>query len=448
MRHISFVGLGPVGVCTAVYLAHKGYNIIASSSDQRKVELIKKGVSPFFEPGLEEKLKETIKNGKLKAVLGRESAVLNTDITFITVGTPSLPDGNVDLTFFKKTAKEIGNALRQKAKYHLIVIRSTVPPGTTEKIVKPIIEKYSEKKAGKDFGIAMSPEFLREGAAMFDVTYPDRILIGEFDKRSGDILEELNEELYGSGVPILRMSLASAELAKYASNAFLATKISFINQIANICERIAGVDVAEIARAMGLDPRIGPEFLRAGAGWGGSCFPKDTKALVAISRELGYEPKLVEEAISINVMQAKHMVELAKEELGNLEEKKIAVLGLSFKPNTDDVREAASLRIIKSLLTEGAKIFAFDPVAMDNVKEILGNRISYSNSIHKCLENADCCMLVTEWDEFKKLQPEDFIRLMRNPILIDGRRIYDPKIFSKKLKLRAIGLSQSFEENL
>ncbi len=393
-------------------------------------------------------LKEVIKTGKLKAVFGRETAVLNADITFITVGTPSLPDGSADLTFLKATAKEIGDALKQKQGYHLIVVRSTVPPGTTENIVKPIISEHSKKKVGEDFGLAMSPEFLREGSSMYDIAHPDRVLIGEFDKRSGDNVEELNKELYGDTVPILRMSLASAELAKYSSNAFLATKISFINQIANMCERIPGVDVVEIARAMGLDLRIGPEFLRAGAGWGGSCLPKDTKALVALSRKMGYKPKLIEEVIATNAMQAKHMVELAEEELGNLEGKKIAILGLSFKPNTDDIREAASLRIIELLLTKGVKVVAFDPAAMDNVKKVLGDRISYSNSIYECLENTDSCMLVTEWDEFKKLQPSDFTKLMRNPILIDGRRIYDPEKFSKELKLRAIGLSKSSEENL
>jgi len=431
-----------------VYFAARGYNVIASSNQQRKVELIRNGVSPFFEPELEPMLKEVLKNRTLRVVVGRKTAVLDTDITFITTGTPSLPDGSADLTFVQETAKEIGEALKLKQSYHLIVVKSTVPPGTTENVVKPILEKHSGKEVGEHFGLAMSPEFLREGSSMYDIANPDRVVIGEFDKRSGNILEELNRELFKNKVPILRMSLASAELAKYASNAFLATKISFINQIANICERISGVDVVEIAGAMGLDPRIGPEFLRAGAGWGGSCFPKDTRALVALSRKLEYEPKLIEEVISINVMQAKHMVELAEEELGNLEGKKIAILGLSFKPNTDDIREAASLRVIEILLAKGAEVTTFDPAAMDNVKKVLGNRINYSKSIYECLENADCCMLVTEWEEFKKLQPSDFTKLMRNPILIDGRRIYDPKTFSKKLKLRATGLSKCFEENL
>jgi len=447
LKRVSFVGIGRVGLCTAAYFAYKGCKVIASSNNPHKVELVRKGQSPFFEPELDEILEETVRLGKLQAELGRETAILNTDITFITVGTPSLPDGAADLTYLKETVKKIGELLKTKQDYHLIVVRSTVPPGTTENLVIPIIEKHSTKKAGKDFGVTMSPEFLREGASMYDIANPHRILIGEFDKRSGDTLEEFVKQLYGDKIPILRMSLASAELAKYASNIFLATKISFINQIANICERIPGVDVVEIACAMGLDPRIGSKFLRAGAGWGGSCFPKDTKALVALSRKLGYESKLIEEVISINKLQAKRMVELAEEELGNLEGKKIAILGLSFKPNTDDIREGASLRIINLLLAKGAKVVAFDPQAIDNVKRIIGDMISYSNSSYECLENADCCMLVTEWDEFKKLGPNDFTKLMRNPVLIDGRRIYDSQTFSKKLNLRAIGLSKSSEEN-
>lgn len=281
---------------------------------------------------------------------------------------------------------------------------------------------------------------------MYDIAHPNRILIGEFDKRSGDTLKDFFKQLYGDKVPILTMNLASAELAKYASNVFLSTKISFINQIANICERIQGVDVNEIACAMGLDPRIGPDFLRAGAGWGGSCFPKDTKALVAMSRKLGYESNLIEEVISVNELQANRMVELAEEELGDLAGKKIALLGLSFKPDTDDIREGASLRIISLLLAKGAKIVAYDPQAIDNTKKIFGDKITYSNSSYECLENADCCMLVTEWDEFKKLEPNDFTKFMRDPVLIDGRRIYNSKLFSKILNLRAIGLAKSSEE--
>jgi UDPglucose 6-dehydrogenase len=442
MKRIAVLGLGFVGLSTAVFFAGKNYPVIISSNDKEKVKLTRKGKTPFFEPELERALKKALEKGTLKPVLGRSEAILETDVIFVTVGTPSLSDGAANLSFIKETAAEIGKAIKKKKDYRLVVVKSTVPPGTTKNLVKPILEKYSRKKAGRDFGLAMSPEFLREGSSLHDVSNPDRVLIGEFDERSGNSLEELNKEAYQNKVPILRMSLASAELAKYASNCFLAAKVSFMNEMANICERIPGVDVVDIAKAMGLDPRIGREFLMAGAGWGGSCFPKDTKALVSIAKRLDYTSRLVKEVIAVNVMQAKRMVEIAEEELGDLRRKNVAVLGLSFKPDTDDLREAPSLRIIELLLGKGAKVTAFDPVAKENARRVLGNRIGYAKGISECLNNADCCMLVTEWSIFKKLRPEDFTASMRRPLLVDGRRIFDPAVFSKKLELRAIGLSK------
>jgi UDPglucose 6-dehydrogenase len=406
MKRISVAGLGFVGLSTAVFFADKGYQVFLSSNDKAKVSLTREGRTPFFEPELERALKRALGKGTLIPVLGRSKAISEADVIFVTVGTPSLPDGAANLSFIKETAKEIGKAMKRKKAYQLIVVKSTVPPGTTENVVRPILEEHSDKRAGKDFGLTMSPEFLREGSSLYDVSNPDRILIGELDERSGDSLEELNREAYHGKVPILRMSLASAELAKYASNCFLAAKISFMNEMANICERIP-------------------------------------KALVSIAKNLGYRSRLVKDVIAVNDMQSKRMVEIAEEELGNLRRKNVAVLGLSFKPETDDIREAPSLRIIELLLAKGAKVIAFDPVAAENARRVLGNRIDYAKDVSECLRNADCCMLVTEWGVFKKLQPEDFTGSMRKPILIDGRRIYDPRKFSKKLKLRAIGLNKS-----
>ena len=446
-RRVSVIGLGFIGLSTAVYLAKRGYDVVVSSNDRQKADMIKKGKVPFFEPGIEPLLKNALRKNKMKVVVGRETAVLETDLTILTVGTPSLPDGSADLTFIKSTAKEIGISLKKKKGYHLIVVKSTVPPGTTESLVKTLVEQSSGKIAGKDFGLVMSPEFLREGSALCDVANPDRVVIGEFDERSGSIFERFNRDLYGDKVPILRMSLASAELTKYASNAFLAMKISFINEMANVCERIAGVDVTDIANAVGLDHRIGSDFLSAGAGWGGSCFPKDTKALVALSKEFSYEPRLIKEVISVNSSQARHMVELAEEELGDLQGKKVAILGLAFKPETDDIRDAQSLRIIEFLLSKGAKISVYDPVAMHNAKKVLGDKVHFSTSVNQCLRQADCCLLVTEWKEFRKIKPDLFIKLMRKAVLIDGRKIYDPKAYSEKLRLRAIGLGKRREKN-
>jgi UDPglucose 6-dehydrogenase len=314
-------------------------------------------------------------------------------------------------------------------------------PGTTQDIVKPILEKESQKKCGSDIGLCMNPEFLRQGSAFEDTLHADRVVIGEYDKKSGDALENLYKDFYGKNTPpIIRTTLSTAELIKYASNALLATKISFINTIANLCEKIPGADVKTVAQAMGLDKRIGPLFLNAGLGYGGSCFPKDVKALIAQAKNLGYQLTLLEEVENINKTQPLKAIQFCKELLGNLKGKHIAILGLAFKPDTDDMREARAIPIINQLIKEGAKVTAYDPVAIPTAKSIFKDKIEYANSTIECLKNADCCILVTEWDEFKKLTPEDFIKTMKQPVLIDGRRIYNPEEFGKKLKLAAIGL--------
>lgn len=443
LRKLAVLGLGFVGLSTAVFFASKGYDVLASDIEKSKMNKIGRGRTPFFEKNLEPKLKKVLQNQKLKLILETEKAVLGSDIAFVAVGTPSLPSGNPDLSFIKNVSEEIGRALRKKSSYSLVVIKSTVPPGTTETTVRTTIEKYSGKRASEQFGLATSPEFLREGTALDDVAHPHRIVIGGLDKKAGDILEKFNKEIYGEKTRILRMNVASAEFSKYASNAFLATKISFINEMASICEKISGVDVAEIAVAMGLDPRIGPQFLSAGAGWGGSCLPKDTRGMVALSRKFGHEARLTKEVVDVNRLQAEHMVELAEEELKDLRGRRMAVLGLSFKPDTDDIRDAPSLRIIEMLISKGSKVIVYDPMATNNVKRLLGRKIAYAKDVAGCLENADCCMVITEWKEFKDLTPAFFVRRMRNPVLIDCRRIYDPKQFSKALVFRAVGLGRA-----
>jgi len=441
MRRISIVGTGYVGLCTGVGFAIRGFQVIASTHDSVKATLINEGIPPFHEPQLEKLLKKAVSEGYLRCVIGREEAVLNSDVTFIAVGTPSQPDGSIDLKYIKDAAKEIGKALAKKDEYHVIVVKSTVIPGTTQNVVKTIIEEFSGKRCGLDFGLCMNPEFLREGSAMHDTLHPDRIVIGEYDKRSGDVLQSLFENFYENEIPpIIRTNLPTAEMIKYTNNSFLATKISFINQIANICQLTPGTDVKIVAKAIGLDERINPRFLGAGLGFGGSCFPKDVKALIAYSKKLGYEPSLLEAVMKINQNQPDKAVDLSKKFLGNPKGKRIAILGLSFKPETDDMREAVSIRVIKKLLEEEACIVAYDPVAIPNAKKIFGDSIEYAQSSIQCINGADCCIIVTEWDEFKQLKPEDFINHMRTPIVIDGRRIYDPKIFGEKLKFAAIGL--------
>jgi UDPglucose 6-dehydrogenase len=443
-QSISVLGIGYVGLCTAVAFASKGYTVTASTHNAKKAAKINKGIPPFHEPNLQKLLEKTVQNGCLTCLVNQtEKAVLETDLTFNAVGTPSKPDGSIDLQFIKTSTHEIGKALNKKSTYHVVIIKSTVVPSTTQDVIKPILEKESKKKCGPDFGLCMNPEFLRQGSAFEDTLHTDRIVIGEYDKKSGDALNNLYKDFYGKNTPpTIRTSLSTAELIKYASNSLLATKISFINMIANICEKIPDADVKTVATAMGLDKRIGPLFLNAGLGYGGSCFPKDVKALIAHSKSLSYTPTLLQEVENVNKSQPLKAVQFCREQLGSLQGKNIAVLGLAFKPNTDDMREARVIPLINQLIQEGAKVTAYDPVAIPNARTIFKNKIQYATSAIACLKNADCCIIVTEWEELKKLKPEGFTKNMKQPILIDGRRIYNPKEFGKKLTFRAIGLGQ------
>jgi len=425
----------------AACLAERGFEVIGVDADSKKIEAINTGKSPIYEPGLEELTAKALKTGNLKVTGNFESALKDSYITFITVGTPSRPDGSIDLRQTRSACESIGSSLERIEEYRLIVLRSTVVPGTSEQIVKPILESASGKSCGNDFGLCVNPEFLREGSAVQDMLKPDRIVIGEHDKKSGNLLEDFYRRLYSQDTPtLIRTSLANAELIKYVNNAFLATKISFINSIANLCEGIDEGDVEVIARAIGLDPRIGPLFLKAGLGWGGSCFPKDLRAILAFSRGLGIDLPIIDAALRVNESQPILAVEKAKKALGSLKGRRIAILGLAFKPNTDDAREAVSIRIIDRLLQEGARVRAYDPAAMQNIRRIFGKKISFANSSYGCIQSADCCILVAEWDEFKQMRPEDFKARMRQPILIDGRRVYDAEEFASKLRYFAVGL--------
>jgi UDPglucose 6-dehydrogenase len=442
---ISVIGVGYVGLCTAVGFASKGYTVLACDVDEQKIFKINQGVPPFHEPELQEKLIESIRKGYLKGLVNQtKKAIDETDLTFVAVGTPSQPDGSIDLKYIESAAKNIGKALKTKDSYHIVIVKSTVVPGTTQDVVKPILEKESGKKCGVDFGLCMNPEFLRQGSAFQDTVHTDRVVVGSHDKRSGDVLEELYREFYtGRTLPIIRTTLSTAELIKYASNAMLATKISFINTIANICEQIPGADVKVVAKAMGLDKRIGPLFLDAGLGYGGSCFPKDVKALIASSKKHGYKPELLDAVEEVNKTQPLKAVDFCRQQLGNLKGKRIAILGLAFKPDTDDMREARVIPIINQLLKEGATVTAYDPVATAVAKTIFNSNIEYAETAFECLKAADACMLITEWEEFKKLAPEDFTIRMKQPILIDGRRLFNPEVFSSKMTYVGIGLGQS-----
>lgn len=441
---VAILGLGYVGLTMAACLAERGVDTVGVDVDKSKIELVSEGKSPIKEPHLEEMITKAVDIEKLHVLNDYPRVLEDTDMTFITVGTPSRQNGSIDLGQIKLASESIGKALKNIDVYHLVVVRSTVIPGTCERTIKPTIEANSSKSCGKDFGLCMNPEFLQEGSAVQDMLKPDRIVIGEYDNESGKLLEGFYRKLYSDDMPaLIRTSLSNAELIKYANNAFLATKISFINSIANLCEKLPKSDVEVIAKGIGLDPRISSLFLKAGLGWGGSCFPKDSKALLTFARKLGVDLSIVDSALKTNESQPLLAVEKARKALGGLKGKHIAILGLAFKPDTDDIRESASIKIIDALLKEEAKISAYDPAAMENVKIIFGEKITFANSAEECFKDTDCCIIVTEWDEFKKISPERFKAMMKRPIVIDGRRIYDVNKFSNRLEYISIGLGKS-----
>lgn len=419
--NVSIIGTGYVGLVTGVCFADMGNNVICVDIIKEKIDAINKGIPLLYEDGLEYILKKNLKENKLKGTIDIREGVENSNVIFISVGTPSRENKAIDTGFVENTSSQIGLVLKNMDDYKVVAVKSTVIPGTTENIVIPLLEEFSGKKVGKDFGVCMVPEFLREGRAVFDFMNPDRIIIGEHDKNAGDVIYELFKSFK---CQILRTNLKTAEMIKYASNAFLATKISFINEIANICE-LKGIDVNKVAEGIGLDKRIGKYFLHAGIGFGGSCFPKDVSALIASNDEGIYDPKLLREVMNLNERQKLWPVRKIKEIFENLKNLKIAILGLSFKKDTDDMREAPSISIINYLLRERCTIQAYDPKATENAKKIFGNRITYCRNIDECLKDADVCIIATDWDEFEKIHNK--FNLMKKKIILDGRRILDPE---------------------
>lgn len=414
---ISVIGTGYVGTVSGACFAELGHEVICVDVDRSKIDQINAGVAPIYEEGLSELLKKHA-GKRIRATSDYDLAVTNSDVSFICVGTPSDARGNIDLGIVKAASASLGDALRKKKGYHVIVVKSTVVPETTEKVVLPIIEKHSGKRAG-DFGIAMNPEFLREGKAVHDFMHPDKIVVGSLDKRAGDIVASLYS---GLECEVTRTNPRTAEMIKYVNNSFLATKISFANEVGNICKEL-GIDTYEVMKAVGKDFRIGPHFLNSGAGFGGSCFPKDVKALIGKAVEIGYEPHLLKSVIEVNEKQPSRMVGLLKNRLGNISGKKIAVLGLAFKNDTDDIRESRSIPVIKELLDSGAKVLAYDPMANENMKKLFGS-VEYHSSAQDALRGADACLVMTEWDEFRSLDNE--FEVMKNRIVIDGRHMLTP----------------------
>ncbi|MCL7413237.1 MAG: UDP-glucose/GDP-mannose dehydrogenase family protein [ANME-2 cluster archaeon] len=415
--NISVIGSGYVGTVSAACFAELGHHVVCIDIDPDKVDMINRGEPPIYEDGLEELLSNHA-GRTLRATADYDDAVSGTDISFICVGTPSDDDGNIDLSIVKGACASLGAALAKKDRYHVVVVKSTVVPQTTEKVVVPIIEGVSGKKAGVDFGVAMNPEFLREGKAVYDFMHPDKIVVGAIDKRSDDAVSALYAGLDGETIHV---DPSTAEMIKYVNNSFLATKISFSNEIGNICKKL-GIDTYQVMDAVGRDSRISPYFLNSGAGFGGSCFPKDVKALIGKAREQGYEPVLLNSVIKVNEVQPLLMIDLLESRLGNLGDLTIAVLGLAFKNDTDDIRESRSIPVIQALLERGAVVTAYDPMAGDTMKQLFDDTIvHYCDNAAQALESAHGCLVMTEWDEFRSLNSE--FATMKRPLVIDGRNV-------------------------
>lgn len=411
--NISVVGTGYVGLVTGISLSEIGHNVTCIDIDEAKVEKMKQGISPIYEPGLDELMTKNIENNRLHFTTEHSIGFDNADVVYIAVGTPEKEDGKADLSFVKQVAFDIA---KHVAKDTIVVTKSTVPVGTNDK-VRDVIKNNIVNNVKID--VVSNPEFLKEGSAIYDSFNGDRIVIGSDSEFAANAIEEINKPF---GVPIYKTDVRSAEMIKYASNAFLATKISFINEIANICERV-DANVDQVAAGMGMDKRIGDKFLNAGIGYGGSCFPKDTKALIQIAGNVDYDFELLKGVVNVNKQQQSLLVDKLNERFDSLEGKRIAVLGLAFKPNTDDMREAASLVVTEKLIDQGAEVVGYDPIAMGNAKTMLSDNMFYADSVESAVEDSDAVLILTEWEEIKYIDCNLF-KTMKYPLVIDGRNCF------------------------
>jgi UDPglucose 6-dehydrogenase len=425
---IGIIGLGFVGLSLASVLGSKKYRIMGFDLDKDKSLNIKNGKAPFYEPRLEETMKLALKQG-LSIEDNIDVIVNDCKLIFITVGTPQKSDGSIDLTMIKSVIGKISQLLKNTKNKPAIIIKSTVVPNTTLKVLLPILNK-SGRKLGKEFGLITNPEFLRESMSIHDTENPHIIVLGGIKDKYMNMIKEFYQKIHRNA-PIIITNNQTAELIKYTNNSFLATKISFINQISNICQSILGANVEDVAKAIGLDPRIGPLFLNAGPGYGGSCLPKDVKAIINFSQKIGIDPILLNAVETVNDYQLKNLVLTIKKALGSMKGKKITIFGLAFKPDTDDVRDSISIKLIKRLLENGVNITVHDPKAIENAKKIFGGKISYAHSIEGSLKNSECGVIVTPWKEYSMIS-EKHLKNMKTRIIVDSRRI----LSNRKLKMR------------
>lgn len=415
-----------MGLVSGTCLADFGHEVTCIDIDEKKIAQLKKGEMPIYEPGLEAIVKENVEAGRLSFATDY-SAINGSQVVFIAVGTPTSRrgDGYADLTYVFEAAKQIAKNIKD---YIVIVDKSTVPVGTARQVYRIIKEKNPQA----DFDVASNPEFLREGAAIEDFMHPDRVVIGVDNKRAGEVMKQVYKPLYVSETPFVITNPESAEITKYAANAFLATKISFINEVANLCEEV-GADVQDVAKGMGLDGRIGKKFLHAGPGYGGSCFPKDTKAYLKTCQEYSSPSRIVEAVVEVNSSQKARMIQKIRKAIGGDESGKIiAFLGLAFKPETDDMREAQSIAIISALQEKGAKIKVHDPKSMEEAKRELPQTVEYCQEPYETCQGADAVVLMTEWNEYRALNMDKLKLLLKEPVFVDLRNVYDPKIMKEK----------------
>ena len=417
--NICVIGSGYVGLVTGACLAEFGMNLICVDNNQQKIDLLKQGKIPIYEPGLENLLKKNVKEGRLRFSTNIQEGVTSGLVIFIAVGTPPREDGSADLQAVEDVAKEIAQYMNG---YKVVVAKSTVPIGTCRQLKKWIQDHQTQLTP---FDIVSNPEFLREGSAVEDFMRPDRVIIGAESEQAIAIMKDIYSALYLIETPFVITSLETAEMIKYATNAFLATKVTFINEIANLCE-ILNADVLHVAKAMGLDGRIGKKFLHPGPGYGGSCFPKDTRALSRLAHEKGCSFKILDSVIEVNEEQKQKMVKKIREKVGDLRGKTIGILGLSFKPNTNDIRESSSITIIQGLLSMGAKVRTFDPAAMEETKAIFPD-LEYGEDAYDVARGCDALVLLTEWNQFRRLDLNRIKSLLKTPIFIDLRNVYDPE---------------------
>jgi len=433
---IAVIGLGFVGLTLSSVFASKGITTVGIDLDKEKCSKITKGEPTFFEPNLKETLKKALKKNLL--ITDEVSLIKNCDFIFITVGTPQKKNGEIDLSFVKAVVRSVGKIISKTKKDHIILIKSTVIPGTTKDVILPILEKNSKKKAGKDFGLISNPEFLQESKAIHNTIKPHAIVLGgyrtKFMNRTRYFFSRFNPS-----TPIIITNHQTAEMIKYANNSFLATKISFINQLASICQKIPDTNIDDIAQTIGLDPRVGNLFLNAGPGYGGSCLPKDVKAIINLSSKIGVKPIMFNAVETTNKQQITNIMKLIKQNIGKVKGKKITILGVAFKPDTDDIRDSMSIELIRRLIKLGIRVTIHDPKALRNTKRIFHDNIKYATSIQSALKNSQCAIIMTKWKEYERISNKT-MKHMDKKFIIDTRRILANK--NLDAKYYAIGLGQ------